>query len=605
MNKKRAVPQVAQASSSPAGSITSNIPETAPPPRHALAKVTTFLRRESIAGPLLLLVLLTAALVSPRGDFPLNDDWVYTKSVQALLEKGSFAGHPFAAAITVAQMYWGALFCKLFGFSFTTLRLSTLVLSYAGAWAAARAALTLGLTRWPAFLCGALVFSSPLILNLSYTFMSDVPFMAFTALCGMFYMRALHTPSAAALAWGSVFGVLACLSRQFGVFMPIAFGATVALFLLQRRYALTPRMLAAFFGVWALGVVVFLYFHFTRTPGLSIPPPEPAHSAFARVLNTFHYGAMALTYIGLFLLPFAPGAALTILKADGRWRSGRLAAAAGLFVVLFALLWTDGIRRLPELGIGNMLYDLGVGPMTMSDAYFGLHNWMPARLGQIWWVFTIGAVFTAGLIVLHAWDTVLASLYPALTREVENRRVRINLFLLLWASAMLACPWNPWLPRIFDRYFVGAIVPFLLFLGSEALRAPKPVSLRWAFASGIAIYFFSVAGLHDYFAWNHARWAVIAQLQDEQNVPSNQIDGGFEFNGMYTSDEFMALHHTQNFFDSTSGKGGYWILDNEYVIGISAPREGYDIVLSAPYTSWLGLHRHEVHAFRRTHPAGA
>ncbi|MBI5093278.1 MAG: glycosyltransferase family 39 protein [Candidatus Hydrogenedentes bacterium] len=553
---------------------------------------------ESIALPLLAIVLLTVSVVSPRGDFPLNDDWVYTKSVQLLLEMGNTSGHPFAAASTIAQVLWGALFCKLFGFGFTTLRVSTLVLSYAGMWAAARSALALGLTRGPAILCGALVFVSPLVLSLSYTFMSDVPFLAFAALSGLFYLRALGKPTVALVFWGSVFGVLSCLTRQFGVMIPAACGAVAALSIVQRRYRVTGPMLATFFGVWTAGAVILLYLQITKEPGLVIPAgPVPASWAL-RVLYTFRYAATAVCYLGFFFAPLAPAALGAMLCRHGRWNTGRLAALVFTCLAITALLWSDGPRRLPELGIGNMLFDLGVGPMTLSDSYLG-YSWMPVRIVTAWWPIMIAAVLTAGLLVLCAVDTALDAVRASRLDDRAAAHSRQKLFLLLWGAAMLACPWNPWLPKAFDRYFVAAVVPLALLLGQAALRCYSTRAIGAAVLGGALMYVFSVASLHDYLGWNQARWAVIRELQEKLQVPPDKIDGGFEYNGMYTSDEFMRLHHTRNFFDSSAGAGGYWVMDNEYVIGVFEPRPGYEVILREPYFAWIGWRQCEVRAFHR------
>ncbi|MEH2041994.1 hypothetical protein [Nostoc sp.] len=72
--------------------------------------------------------ILMTILVNPLGNFPLNDDWAYGQSVQSLVEKGNLKISPWSAANLLSQVFWGALFCLPFGFSFTALRFSTLTL---------------------------------------------------------------------------------------------------------------------------------------------------------------------------------------------------------------------------------------------------------------------------------------------------------------------------------------------------------------------------------------------------------------------------------------------------------------------------------------------
>ena len=134
--------------------------------------------KKSLFFPLAALMLITVALVPPRGDFPLNDDWIYAKTVEGILETGTYEANPYGDPTLIAQAYWGALFCDLFGYSYPVLRVSTLVLCLLGAWAAAHCARACGLPYGAALLSGGIFIANPFVLNLSYTFMTDVPFLA-------------------------------------------------------------------------------------------------------------------------------------------------------------------------------------------------------------------------------------------------------------------------------------------------------------------------------------------------------------------------------------------------------------------------------------------
>ena len=84
---------------------------------------------ESAFWPLCALALLTLCLVSPFGDFPLNDDWAYAKNVRELVENGRYASSYMVLAI--AQTLWGSAFAAIFGLDYSVLRLSTLLLALA------------------------------------------------------------------------------------------------------------------------------------------------------------------------------------------------------------------------------------------------------------------------------------------------------------------------------------------------------------------------------------------------------------------------------------------------------------------------------------------
>src|SRR5262249_12318610 len=79
------------------------------------------------AASLIALSWLTmVALTNPVGDFPLNDDWAFAASVRELLQTGRLIIHDWSATNLISQILWGALFEAVFGYSYTSLRFSTL-----------------------------------------------------------------------------------------------------------------------------------------------------------------------------------------------------------------------------------------------------------------------------------------------------------------------------------------------------------------------------------------------------------------------------------------------------------------------------------------------
>ena len=75
----------------------------------------------------MLLWFVVIALINPVGDFPLNDDWCYAKSVKNYIETGELILYNWGEMTLVGQVFYGIIFSKLFGFSFTVLRISTLL----------------------------------------------------------------------------------------------------------------------------------------------------------------------------------------------------------------------------------------------------------------------------------------------------------------------------------------------------------------------------------------------------------------------------------------------------------------------------------------------
>lgn len=157
--------------------------------------------------------------VASLAECPFIDDWTYAWSVEHLLRAGELRFLDWSVSQNVAQVLWGALFCAPFGFSFTALRLST--------WAASLGALLglyallreLGVSR-PDILVGvALVGFYPVYFILSFSFMTDVPFVTMVTWWFAALVRALKRPSSLALGAAVVFACLAVAIRPVGVFL--------------------------------------------------------------------------------------------------------------------------------------------------------------------------------------------------------------------------------------------------------------------------------------------------------------------------------------------------------------------------------------------------
>src|SRR5215212_695887 len=71
---------------------------------------------------LVALHLAMIAIVQPRGEFPVNDDWAYAHSVQWLLSEGRIRLSGWVAMNLVPQTLAGGAVAALFGFSFEALR---------------------------------------------------------------------------------------------------------------------------------------------------------------------------------------------------------------------------------------------------------------------------------------------------------------------------------------------------------------------------------------------------------------------------------------------------------------------------------------------------
>src|SRR5690349_19507023 len=75
--------------------------------------------------------MFAVLLVLPLAhEYPVIDDWIYARSVQYQASAGQFAMPERSQANLLGLTLWGTLWTRLFGFRFTALTASTLVLAF-------------------------------------------------------------------------------------------------------------------------------------------------------------------------------------------------------------------------------------------------------------------------------------------------------------------------------------------------------------------------------------------------------------------------------------------------------------------------------------------
>src|SRR5437762_3027047 len=132
------------------------------------------------------------AVVDPRGNFPLHDDWDFAISTWNFVRTGHFHFTQFTAVALRAQVLWGAMWTMIFGQSFNVLRASTLTLSLATVLLADRILARAGALRGVRMLAALALLFHPLFLWASCTYMTDVPFVFASAVAIYFLVRALQ-----------------------------------------------------------------------------------------------------------------------------------------------------------------------------------------------------------------------------------------------------------------------------------------------------------------------------------------------------------------------------------------------------------------------------
>jgi hypothetical protein len=164
----------------------------------SLPKITVRCRRLAGAairqcgglGLLVLLFALVIVFVNPVREMMFGDDWAYGLTVRHLLTTGQYKLHDWATANMPVQVYLAALLAHIFGYSFTVLHCSTLIVFLIGLIASYFLLRDFGVGEIEATLLTVVVLSAPLVLLLSFTFQTDAQFLGWNMLAFCRYRHA-------------------------------------------------------------------------------------------------------------------------------------------------------------------------------------------------------------------------------------------------------------------------------------------------------------------------------------------------------------------------------------------------------------------------------
>jgi hypothetical protein len=489
--------------------------------------------------------------VRPLTDVPVIDDWVYAWSVEHFLKTGELRVLEFSSVYPLAQILWGALFARVAGFSFGVLRLSTVVLAVLGCWALYFTLRELTYSR-TASLLGALALAvDPVYFALSFSFMTDVPFVALSTISLFYYVSALcrHQP---ARAWpGSLFAVSAFLVRPIGIVIPLAVVPAL-------RPRGDRRLFIAPLSIAVLTMVV-LWIVMSRTLG-------PLDAGAARVqqfrwwltIPARNYAAWNVALLFESVFPLAPLLLASLSRV-------RIAAAATTAALTLALV---------------LHFTLGAVPSPLPD-------W------QTWSLQDIGArAMIGGALTPSAWSMRVAPMVCALgvvtigallvacvrlRRQLSDGGVRVLVSLGFLNLALINLLW------IYnDRYYL-VLAPTLALV---ALGSAGPTTRgRWVAGALLSVWaVIAISGTRDLMAVNAASATAARQLE-AAGIPSWEIDAGYALNGwrLYAHPENLPPGADPRFDVPyvTSGRLPTYRVTN-------VPLPGYDVirVVALDHTWW-------------------
>ena len=537
--------------------------------------------------------LLSILIVGPGGEFPLNDDWSFVRSVRVLVAAQDWRPLGWASMTQISNALLGYVVCSLSSCSFEHLRAATLL---------AALALLLGcfgLYRWngasrlASALAACAVAFNPVLYPLAYTFMTDVGFALLMVVAAPACLAALRTGRWRFVLLASALLLAATLSRQLGIALA---AALLPLYVFSSREPLALRVAKAGLPLAVCLTALLSYEHWMRQSGrlpalydekygdLVAALASPSHVFATALVNLL----LSLTYLGLLCLP------VLLLRRLGRgvkaWRVGPAARWASVATIAVLLLMVQNRTLMPLLG--NVLERSGIGPFTLRDTYIlGLHD-VPDLPVAFWVGVSVFALLGLWLLVFHV-TSLLVEVSPRARAGRLDAGTAARCFGLV-ATILYLIPLLP--GEVYDRY-VAAVAPILCLslLGNDpdalGTRRPVPTVLACVYAIGLAVV--SIAATHDYLAWNRARWSAITSVEATHEADPTTMDGGFEYNGYHSYDPR---------YESTPTKSWWWVADDAIQIGFG-PMPGTEVLRRIPYGTWFPPDSRSIAVLRRTSPS--
>src|SRR5260370_12185196 len=141
-------------------------------------------------------------LTYPVAEMGFQDDWSYIRPALEFARTGHFVYNGWATAMLGWIIPWSALFIKVFGFSFTIVRLSMLPVTMACIYLFHASLVRFGISGRNAVLGALTLGLSPTFLPMAASYMTDVPGLFVIVLCLYLCQRAVAAHSdRAAILW--------------------------------------------------------------------------------------------------------------------------------------------------------------------------------------------------------------------------------------------------------------------------------------------------------------------------------------------------------------------------------------------------------------------
>ena len=470
---------------------------------------------------LLALWLIIILIVNPVGEFPINDDWSLAFLAKHFGETGSFLFSDDSTFTVLTHTVWGGIFVKIFGFSFLALRVSTLLLGIATTALFVEIMRNQGVSRSVATMMAVALLCSPIFLNQSFTFMTEIPFLCLGGLSLLFYAKFFNRGRGKHLFYAVVFTCLMLLIRQTALIIPAAFMLTYLLYRIPSWKSILSATLPLLVGVvllvwyenWrsSFGDGMGNYYRFN-----DFISKGDLYEATQRLGTIFHYVGFALIPVGTISISKLKRRLIT----PTRWI---------LFVVSSLIVIIAMFQSWSYFPTGNVFENFAIGPKSTTNMDLGdVHG---SKLSETFWFFLRSLNLVSMILALYLTFGVRND--KKLSYKVGTRLMHFicsNPFLIMVMVLVLGqLVYLLVHPTFTDRFSIPLFAVVLVMFGLIIKKMT-----RVAFISGIVVMTgvltTSILLVRDQMSWNRARAKAIKHATQVLEIDPIDIDSGEEIN---------------------------------------------------------------------------
>jgi hypothetical protein len=466
-----------------------------------------------------LAVLLCELISRPYTTMGIADDSPYILMARTLATTGHIAYNGWGAPMLGWQLYLGAALIKLFGFSFTAVRGSTVLVAMALAFILQRILVRSNINERNATLGTVTLVLSPLYLMLSVTYMTDIFGLFAIVICLYGCIRALQSSASRStilwLCFAVMTNALCGTSRQIawlGILVMVP--STLWLLRAQRRV-----LFAGAAANLAGAVFILACMHWLKRQPYSIPEQVlPDTFAIVNTLRQLFYTFIDLPFL---LLPV-----VVVFLPSLRKGSRAVLAALAVVALIYTLLalhdrhLAQNLMLLPAHGDWAGIY--GIYEVILQS-YPPVY--LPTSVQVLLTIVCIGGVF--GLIaVAFRRPPAIAAPTPSPALSWHQLTVLLGPFTLAYTLLLV--------PRaaksdLFDRYLLALLLVALICLVRYYQERIQPQLPLACVLLVVLMAVYGMAVTHNMFSFYRARVALAAELR-ANGVPDTSVDNGWDYN---------------------------------------------------------------------------